>query len=62
MIDPAVAWDIMQLLTKINDAGTTVIVATHNISIVDSLKKRVIELKNGRVVRDEVKGKYHHHA
>ena len=42
MIDPVVAWDIMQLLAKINESGTTVIVATHNISIVDSLKKRVV--------------------
>ena len=62
MIDPVVAWDIMQLLAKINESGTTVIVATHNISIVDSLKKRVVELKNGRVVRDEARGKYHHNA
>lgn len=63
MIDPVVAWDIMQILDKINAEGTTVIVATHNIEIVNAFKKRVIELKNGKVVRDEQKGKYHkHHA
>jgi len=62
MIDPVSAWEIMQLLSKINDEGTTVIVATHNIDIVDSFKKRVIELKDGQIVRDEKKGKYHRHG
>lgn len=62
MIDPVASWEIMQLLSKINDEGTTVIVATHNIDIVDSFKKRVVELKSGKIVRDEPKGKYHHHA
>lgn len=62
MIDPVASWEIMQLLSQINDEGTTVIVATHNIDIVDSFKKRVIELKNGKIMRDEPRGKYHHHA
>jgi cell division transport system ATP-binding protein len=62
MIDPVAAWEIMQLLSKINADGTTVIVASHNMDIVDSFKKRVVELKLGQVVRDEKKGKYHHHV
>jgi cell division transport system ATP-binding protein len=52
------AWDIIQLLNKINNWGTTVIVATHDQEIVDSLNKRVIGFEAGRVVRDNVGG-YH---
>lgn len=52
------AWDIIQLLNKINNWGTTVIVATHDKEIVDSLNKRVIGFEAGRVVRDNVGG-YH---
>lgn len=52
------AWDIMQLLNKINNWGTTVVVATHDTEIVDSLNKRVIGFDAGRVVRDNVGG-YH---
>lgn len=52
------AWDIIQLLNKINNWGTTVIVATHDTEIVDSLNKRVIAFEAGRVVRDNVGG-YH---
>ena len=52
------AWDIIQLLNKINNWGTTVIVATHDTEIVDSLNKRVIAFEAGRMVRDNVGG-YH---
>jgi cell division transport system ATP-binding protein len=52
------AWDIIQLLNKINNWGTTVIVATHDTEIVDSLNKRVIGFEAGRIVRDNIGG-YH---
>lgn len=52
------AWDVIQLLNKINNWGTTVIVATHDTEIVNSLNKRVIAFEAGRVVRDNVGG-YH---
>ncbi len=52
------AWDIIQLLNKINNWGTTVIVATHDTEVVDSLNKRVIGFEGGRVVRDNIGG-YH---
>lgn len=52
------AWDIIQLLNKINNWGTTVIVATHDTEIVDSLNKRVLRFQAGRLIRDNVGG-YH---
>lgn len=57
-LDPETAWDIMDLLQDINDRGTTVVVATHAKSIVDRLNKRVIALRDGRIVRDEERGIY----
>ncbi len=57
-VDPAMSWSITQLLSKINEWGTTVIVATHDVDIVNSLRKRVVSLKNGRIVRDESEGRY----
>lgn len=57
-LDPENAWDVTQLLNKINGWGTTVIMATHEKVVVDSMKRRVIELENGRIVRDEGKGNY----
>ncbi len=57
-LDPHNAWDIAQLLLKINRLGTTVILATHNRDIVDSIGKRVISLKNGKLVSDRRHGKY----
>jgi len=59
MIDPASTWEVMDLLNKINEAGTTLLVCTHDTEIVDTLKKRVVALEKGRVVRDQKKGKYH---
>ena len=57
-LDPTTAWDIMNLLNEINDRGTTIVMATHAWDIVDAMKKRVIALKNGFVVRDEERGGY----
>lgn len=57
-LDPKNSWEIMNLLEDINKRGTTVVVVTHNQEIVDTMQKRVITLKNGRVIRDEEKGRY----
>jgi len=57
-LDPETAWEIMKLLTEINHRGTTVIIATHEKSIVDALKKRVIAIDKGTIVRDQQKGTY----
>ena len=57
-LDPVTSWDIVQLLLKINELGTTVLLATHNKGVVDKLGKRVIGIDKGRVVRDHKKGKY----
>ncbi|MBO5453651.1 MAG: cell division ATP-binding protein FtsE [Clostridia bacterium] len=57
-LDPETAWEIMHLLDDINKKGTTVVVATHAKEIVDTMKKRVIAIENGTIVRDEEKGVY----
>ncbi|MBM0066123.1 cell division ATP-binding protein FtsE [Alkalicoccobacillus gibsonii] len=57
-LDPDTAWGIMDILDDISHRGTTIIMATHNKSIVNTLKRRVIAIENGRVVRDEVRGNY----
>ena len=57
-LDPETSWEIMQLLSKINSRQTTVVVATHNKSIVDDIRKRVIQVENGHLVRDEQLGMY----
>jgi cell division transport system ATP-binding protein len=57
-LDPQTTSDIMKLLCEINNRGTTVVVATHEKGIVDLLKKRVIALENGMIVRDQEKGLY----
>lgn len=57
-VDPSLAEGIIRLLEKINASGTTVIVATHDKEIVNSFRKRVIALENGRVIRDQDKGVY----
>lgn len=51
---------VLHILKKINELGTTVILSTHDIHIVDQLKKRVIHMENGRIIRDDKKSKYHH--
>jgi cell division transport system ATP-binding protein len=57
-LDPDTSQDIMLLLERINRTGTTVLMATHDHSIVDSMRRRVVELDLGHVVRDEVRGVY----
>jgi cell division transport system ATP-binding protein len=57
-LDPISAQDIIRLLLEINNMGTIVLLATHNKPIVDSLKKRVVTLGNGTILRDEKEGKY----
>lgn len=57
-LDPANSEAIMALLEEINRVGTTVIACTHDVALVDKMKKRVIELRNGRVVRDEQRAGY----
>jgi cell division transport system ATP-binding protein len=57
-LDPATSWEIINLLDKINKRKTTVIVTTHNKNIVDIMRKRVIALEAGRIIRDEQLGVY----
>lgn len=57
-LDPMNTYDVVQILKKINDLGTTVILTTHNKGIIDSLGKRVIAMDKGRIVRDDKTGKY----
>ena len=57
-LDPINTHDIVQILKKINDLGTTVILTTHNKGVIDSLGRRVITMENGKIVRDDAKGKY----
>lgn len=57
-LDPDTAWELMKLLDEINKSGTTVIMATHAREIVDSMKKRVVALSEGRIIRDEECGVY----
>ena len=57
-LDPETSWDIMRLLEEINFRGTTIVMATHNREIVNSMRKRVIAIEKGTIARDEVKGEY----
>lgn len=57
-LDPINTFDIVQILKKINDLGTTVILTTHNKGIIDSIGKRVITMEKGRIVRDDAQGRY----
>lgn len=57
-LDPETSWDIMDIFQRINAAGTTIIMATHDKTIVDHMYRRVIELEHGHIVRDESRGAY----
>lgn len=57
-LDPNSSWEIMQVLSRINLRGTTVIMTTHNKMIVDILRRRVVQLAAGRIVRDQSRGLY----
>ena len=58
-LDPLISWEIIQLLLRINELGVTVLMATHDADVVTALRKRVVALEEGRVIRDEVGGAYH---
>jgi cell division transport system ATP-binding protein len=57
-LDPSTSADIMNLLERLNQSGTTLLIATHDHAVVDRSRKRVIELEGGRLVRDQVRGVY----
>ncbi len=57
-LDPLNTYDIVQILKKINDLGTTVLLTTHNKGVIDSLGKRVLTMENGRIIRDDREGRY----
>lgn len=57
-LDPKTSWEILKIIDKINKDGITVVMATHNADIVNNMKKRVIEIVEGKIMRDEKKSKY----
>ena len=57
-LDPKTAWGVIQLLNEINSWGTTIVMATHNQEIVNTLKRRVVILKQGKITKDSKEGKY----
>ena len=57
-LDPETSWEIMDIFLKINAAGTTILMATHDKEIVNVMKKRVIAIEDGHIVRDEMRGRY----
>jgi len=57
-LDPINTYEVVQILKKINDLGTTIILTTHNRGVIDSVGKRVITMENGKVIRDDKGGKY----
>jgi cell division transport system ATP-binding protein len=59
-LDPKHAWDVVKVLEKINKYGTTVLLTTHNQDIVNNLKRRVVALKDGKIVSDRASGEYKH--
>ena len=61
-LDPDTSWDIMDIFKRINKAGTTIVMATHDRTIVDTMKRRVIAIEDGHIVRDELRGGYGYEA
>jgi cell division transport system ATP-binding protein len=57
-LDPIATYEVVQILKKINDLGTTVIMTTHNKGVIDALGRRVITMDEGRIVRDDAEGRY----
>lgn len=57
-LDPETSWGIMKVFDTINKAGTTIVMATHDKTVVDAMRKRVIAIEKGRIVRDQVRGVY----
>lgn len=60
-LDPQTSWGVIQLLNEINSWGTTVIMATHNVEIVNTLKRRVVSIRKGKIAKDKSEGKYELH-
>ena len=58
-LDPLISWEILQLLLRINELGVTILMATHNAEVVTALRRRVVALEEGRIIRDEIGGAYH---
>jgi cell division transport system ATP-binding protein len=58
-LDPGTSWEIVQILSRVSLKGTTVLMASHDLHVVDRLKRRVVAMEKGRIVRDEIKGSYH---
>ena len=59
-LDPSTSVGIMKLLDRINRSGTTVVMATHDVAIVDQMRKRIVQLEHGHIVRDQARGMYGH--
>ncbi len=57
-LDPETSWDIMDIFQRINAAGTTIVMATHDKTIVDTMQRRVVAIEDGHIVRDEAQGVY----
>lgn len=57
-LDPKTSWEVLKIINDINKSGITVVMATHNVDIVNSMKKRVVTLKDGKISRDAVKSRY----
>lgn len=57
-LDPVTTWEIIKLLVRVNELGTTMLIATHNAEIVNALRQRVVHLDHGAIVRDEREGQY----
>ncbi|HWR38628.1 MAG TPA: cell division ATP-binding protein FtsE [Patescibacteria group bacterium] len=57
-LDPDTSWDIMKVFDRINKSGTTIVMATHDKTVVDGMQKRVIAIEKGRIVRDQERGVY----
>lgn len=58
-LDPVISWEIIQLLLRINELGVTILMATHDAEVVTALRKRVVALEDGRIIRDQTGGTYH---
>jgi len=59
-LDPSTSVGIMKLLDRINRTGTTIVMATHDVAIVDQMRKRIVQMESGRIVRDQERGMYGH--
>lgn len=57
-LDPETSWEIMKIFERINKDGTTIVMATHDKTVVDAMRKRVIAIEKGRIVRDQTGGQY----